>query len=227
MSSKRKKNQGENNGSSRNLDGRRLRTVAEAKALAEYLAIKPDMEKKEKEQRRKRWEQIVELAERREEEIKSGSKGKVDGKWVEDKEEAGERTREAVLAAMKSGNYKDNLYSAPQPLAKGMSTAETSSSEDEVMGSKDTTPPSDHGPSKSQTRSFFGFDEDDEFMSDEDEESDHENIVEAVEPEDMAIEEETKEPTPPPAPVVAKGKGKAKAKAAPKGKGKGKGKTKS
>jgi len=55
MSSKRKKNQGEDNGSSRNLNGRRLRTVTEAKALAEYLAIKPEMERKEKEKRRQRW----------------------------------------------------------------------------------------------------------------------------------------------------------------------------
>ena len=104
MSSKRKRNQGEDNGSSRNLDGRRLRTVNEAKALAEYLAIKPDMAKREKEERKKRWEQVLELADRREEEIRTGSKSKVDGKWVEDKEEAGERTREAVLAAMKAGS---------------------------------------------------------------------------------------------------------------------------
>lgn len=47
MSSRKKKTQDEN-GSSRNLDGRRLRTVNEAKALAEYLAIKPDMDKKER-----------------------------------------------------------------------------------------------------------------------------------------------------------------------------------
>src|SRR4051794_20742598 len=48
MSSKRKRNRGDENASSRNLDGRRLRTVNEAKALAEYLAIKPEMAKKEK-----------------------------------------------------------------------------------------------------------------------------------------------------------------------------------
>lgn len=65
MSSRRKKNQGEGNSSNRNLDGRRLRTVNEAKALAEYLALKPEMEKKEKEARRKRWEQVVDLAEKR------------------------------------------------------------------------------------------------------------------------------------------------------------------
>ena len=54
MSSKRKNNQGDANSSNRNLDGRRLRTVNEAKALAEYLALKPEMEKKEKEARRAR-----------------------------------------------------------------------------------------------------------------------------------------------------------------------------
>jgi hypothetical protein len=222
MSSKRKKTQGENNGSSRNLDGRRLRTVTEAKALAEYLAIKPDMEKKEKELRRKRWEEIVEIAERREEEIKSGSKGKVDGKWVEDKEEAGERTREAVLAAMKSGNYKDNFHTAPKA-ANSASGSGSSGSEDDAMGgtsSKDTTPPSDAGPSKLVSRKFFGFDEDDEFMSDDDEENgESEEELDAEGP----VEEEEKEPTPPP-PPASKGRGKGKAKAAPKGKGKGKAK---
>jgi hypothetical protein len=210
MSSKRKRNQGENNGSSRNLDGRRLRTVTEAKALAEYLAIKPDMEKKEKEQRRKRWEQIVELAERREEEIKSGSKGKVDGKWVEEKEEAGERTREAVLAAMKSGNYKDNLLSTSSHALKGaIGSGSSASEDDEVIGrasSKDTTPPSDLDTGKPQARRFFGFDEDDEFMSDEDDADGSED-----EADDVAGEEIVKEPSPPPAPIASKGKGKAKA----------------
>ena len=222
MSSKRKKNQGENNGSSRNLDGRRLRTVNEAKALAEYLAIKPEMAKKEKEERRKRWEQVVELAERREEEIKSGNKGRVDGKWVEDKEEAGERTRDAVLAAMKAGDYKDNLMGTSSGSASG-----PSGSEDEVMGgteSKDTTPPKDEAKptSKPQARTFFGFDEDDEFMSSDDDDED--KIEEEEEDEDEEpVEEEIKEPTPPPAPV--KGKGKASAKTT-KAKGKGKGKAK-
>ncbi|CAK7203225.1 hypothetical protein SEUCBS139899_005956 [Sporothrix eucalyptigena] len=109
MSSKRKKNQEDDNGSSRNLDGRRLRTVTEAKSLAEYLAIKPEMDRKEKERRRQRWESIVEMAEKKEDEIKSGGKGRLDGKWVEDKEEASERTRAAVLSAMKSGQFDDNL----------------------------------------------------------------------------------------------------------------------
>ncbi|ROT43390.1 hypothetical protein SODALDRAFT_375571 [Sodiomyces alkalinus F11] len=176
MSSKKKRNQGDANGSSRNLAGRRLRTVTEAKALAEYLAIKPEMERKEKEKRRERWQQIVEAAEKREEEIKHGGKGRIDGKWVEEKEEVGERTREAVRAAMQAGKYKGDLF--------GTSTGSTSSeppdeslSEDspEQSGSeasKESTPTTE--PSKTERekpRTFFGFDEDDEFMSSDDEET--------------------------------------------------------
>ncbi|KAK4455536.1 telomere stability and silencing-domain-containing protein [Podospora aff. communis PSN243] len=181
MSSKRKKNQGEDNGSSRNLDGRRLRTVTEAKALAEYLAIKPEMDRKEKEKRRERWQQIVDMTEKKQDEIRHGSsRGGLDGKWVEDKEETGERTREAVLAAMKAGNFKDNLLS----VSHGSDSTEGS---DEVMhdgesegsGSGATTPPSEpeaqaapgKGKEKEKPRTFFGFDEDNEFMS-SDEESD-------------------------------------------------------
>jgi len=78
MSSRKKKNQGEANGSSRNLDGRRLRTITEAKALAEYLALKPDMDKKEKEERRKRWQQVVELAEQQQDELKKWQQSSVE-----------------------------------------------------------------------------------------------------------------------------------------------------
>ncbi|CAD6442453.1 e5ebf1c5-11a9-4342-9505-a2e630c7e390-CDS [Sclerotinia trifoliorum] len=230
MSSKRKKGQGDQNGSSRNLDGRRLRTVNEAKALAEYLAIKPEMAKKEKEERRKRWEQVVELAERREQEIKSGTKGKVDGKWVEDKEEAGERTREAVIAAMKAGNYKDNLLATSS--GSGSGTDGSASEEDEVMGgidSNDTTPPSESVPGKPKAMSFFGFDEDDEFMSDDDEEEEGEEekdeggkdeieVKELEVPEEVDDEGEgeedvkqvAKEPTPPSAPAPTKTKSRSK-----------------
>ena len=174
MSSRRKKNQGENNSSNRNLDGRRLRTVAEAKALAEYLALKPDMEKKEKEARRKRWEQVVELAEKKEDEIRNGSKGRVDGKWVEDKEEAGERAREAVLAAMKSGDYHDNLGHTSSGSSGGGSAEPSEGSEDDNMGESSPGPSkaaSTPKPSSPLARSYYGFDEDDEFMSEGEDES--------------------------------------------------------
>ncbi|KAL2131967.1 hypothetical protein VTI74DRAFT_4394 [Chaetomium olivicolor] len=196
--SKRKKgaNAADENGSSRNLDGRRIRTVNEAKALAEYLAIKPEMERKEKEKRRQRWEQIVEMTERRQEEIKYGSKKVgLDGKWVEDKEEAGERTREAVLEVMRRGAYKDNLIGLGHSAQQEGSSSSADEEGDEVMedseeqaegsgGSKATTPPLEtelvpdvkgkgkekevvigNGNGNGVTRKFFGFDEDDEFMS--------------------------------------------------------------
>lgn len=175
MSSRKKRNQ-EDHGSSRNLDGRRLRTVNEAKALAEYLAIKPEMEKKEKEKRRERWQQIVELSEQKEAEIKSGSKGKVDGKWVEDKEESSERTRDAVLAAMRAGNYKDNLLSTShESTSTEESKDQSGSDEEEDNSSKESTPPADQQKAENgKGRTFFGFDEDDEFMSSDDEEDEKE-----------------------------------------------------
>lgn len=97
-------------GSNRNLDGRRLRTITEAKNLAEYLATKPEMERREKEERRRRWEAVVEGAERREEEMRKGKRGKgLSEEWLEEREDAGERTREAVRKAMLAGNWKDNV----------------------------------------------------------------------------------------------------------------------
>ena len=172
MSSKRKNNQGESNSSNRNLDGRRLRTINEAKALAEYLAMKPEMEKKEKDNRRARWEQVVTLAERREEEIKSGLKGRVDGKWVEEKEEAGERAREAVLVAMRSGDYHDNLKESPARSPGGASAVASEESEEDTVGASNpkTFPESSKTrPLPNVTRSYFGFDEDDNSMSDDEE----------------------------------------------------------
>ena len=169
MSSRRKNNQGASVNSNRNLDGRRLRTINEAKALAEYLALKPEMEQKERETRRKRWEQIVELAERKEDEIRSGSKGKVDGNWVEDKEEAGERAREAVLAAMKSGDYHDNLKQCSNPSLIGGSSLTSEESEDDKLcqwrSNRVVAATSQNTPLT--IKSYAGFDDDDEYMSDD------------------------------------------------------------
>jgi hypothetical protein len=171
MSSKRKKNQGDSNGSSRNLDGRRLRTVNEAKALTQYLAVKPEMDRKEKEARRKRWEQVVDLAEQREEDIKSGTKGRVSGKWAEEKEEATERTRGAVLAAMQSGQYTDTrLTSVDERLS---SNIDVSSDDQDGVAEATTITEGAVGANKPRQvpTTFFGFDEDDEFMSEESEDA--------------------------------------------------------
>ncbi|KAI4177340.1 MAG: hypothetical protein LQ343_000320 [Gyalolechia ehrenbergii] len=178
MSSRRKRNQGDENSSNRNLDGRRLRTVAEAKALAEYLALKPEMEKKEKEARRKRWEQVVELAEKREEEIKNGSKGRVDGKWVEDRDEAGERTRDAVVTAMKSGQYHDVLSFPPTKRSEESSSISSQSQDDgdlNTLKSKAITSPN----VVASSRTFFGFDDEEDLSSDDDEEGKSEVLMES------------------------------------------------
>ncbi|RDA94261.1 hypothetical protein CP533_0617 [Ophiocordyceps camponoti-saundersi (nom. inval.)] len=170
MSSRKNRNQ-EDHGSSRTLGGRRLRTVNEAKALAEYLAIKPAMEKKEKDKRRKRWEEVVEASERKEAEIRSGGTGRLDGKWVEAKEESNERTRDAVLAAMRDGKYKDNLisHSNKSTHTDHSNSSQAGSDEAEKVSSEDSPPTSEsEDTGKSKTRTFFGFEEDDEFMSSED-----------------------------------------------------------
>ncbi|KAI1004798.1 hypothetical protein K3495_g3419 [Podosphaera aphanis] len=164
MSSKPKCGQGDENASSRNLDGRRLRTVNEAKALAEYLTIKPDMAKREQEERRRRWEQVVKLAEEREEDIRNGKKGKIDGKWVEDKEEATERTRDTVLAVLKSGNYTDNLTRA--------STSSVSSSDSDLLAQISIIDSAAiNSEPQPKTQKFFGFGDDDEFLSSDEDES--------------------------------------------------------
>jgi len=106
MSSRKKKQNAElATGSARNLDGRRLRTVKEAKNLATYLATKPDMDRKEKEEKRKRWEAVVQLAEQREADMRAGKT--IDGRrkglsseWIEEKEEVGENIKNAVKMAM-------------------------------------------------------------------------------------------------------------------------------
>ncbi|EOD44686.1 hypothetical protein UCRNP2_8608 [Neofusicoccum parvum UCRNP2] len=177
---RKKRGAGENNGSSRNLDGRRLRTVTEAKALAEYLAVKPEMDQKEKEERRKRWEDIVAMAERKEEEILKGGKGRLNGEWVEAKEDAEERTRQAVLAAMKNGDIKDVLGKKESDSSASPSEgSEGSESEEEAVQAGASKPtaskPAVSKPAASASRTFFGWDEDED-MSDDDDEDEPEEV---------------------------------------------------
>lgn len=172
MSSRKNKNQQRDvNGSNRNLDGRRLRTITEAKNLAEYLAVKPEMDRKEKEEKRQRWESIVEAAEKRESEIKRGKgNARVDGEWVEAKEEVENKTRDAVLAAMKAGLIgKENERTGSESSASAEEEAD-SDEEVEASGSGSASSEDDKSAKPAQTRTFFGWDEDDEDMSDEEDE---------------------------------------------------------
>ncbi|KAG9767670.1 hypothetical protein ABEF93_005906 [Exophiala dermatitidis] len=138
MSSRKKRQNAElATGSARNLDGRRLRTITEAKNLATYLATKPEMDRKEKEERRKRWEQVIELAEQREADMRAGKgpdgrrKGLSD-EWVEEKEEVGENVRNAVKAAMlaEQGQEKHAELSTQDAESSGSGGSATGSGED-------------------------------------------------------------------------------------------------
>ncbi|KAK4555506.1 hypothetical protein LTR86_007258 [Recurvomyces mirabilis] len=174
MSSRKNRNQNvDPNGSNRNLDGRRLRTVDEAKKLADYLAIKPEMEKKEKDERKKRWEAVVEAAERREEEIKSGKlgagQGRLDAEYVESKEAAEEKTREAVLRAM-----------TEEMVGLERTGSESSVEEDgEESGEDEDAGSASSHEEKAPGNAFFDWDEDeDEDDEDEDDDQDDEMVKE-------------------------------------------------
>ncbi|CAD0018009.1 unnamed protein product [Aureobasidium pullulans] len=187
MSSRKNRNRNPDqiNGSNRNLDGRRLRTITEAKNLAEYLALKPEMDKKEREERRKRWEAVVEAAERKEEELKKGNKNaRLDGEWVEAKEEAEQKTRDAVMAAMKAGLIEGD---APMLERTGSesSAAEAEGSDAQPEASSSASSDNDDAQVTTSvpaaTRTFFGWDdEDDEFMSDDEEEEEASAELEAA-----------------------------------------------
>jgi len=194
MSSRKNRNQQRDvNGSNRNLDGRRLRTITEAKNLAEYLAVKPEMEKKEREERRKRWEAVVEAAERKEEEILKGKgNARLDGQWVDAKEEAEAKTREAVLKAMRASVVNVEGRTGSESSASAEDEDDDSDAEEGSSGSASSE---EEKTSKAEVkRTFFGWDEEDEFMSDDNE-------------EDAKVEEE---PAPPVKPTY-KGKGKGRA----------------
>jgi hypothetical protein len=176
MSSRKNRNRDQNpNGSNRNLDGRRLRTVDEAKRLAEYLAIKPEMEKREKDERKKRWEAVVEAAERKEEEIRSGKAGanggRLNAEYVESKELAEEKTREAVLKAMRElQNERTGSESSEE-------VQEDSEEEEDGGESSGSSENAQAEASASAGRTFYGWDDEDE--DDSEDEFDEEGNADA------------------------------------------------
>ena len=200
MSSRKKRGQEENSDSCRNLDGRRIRTVKEAKALAAYLEIKPEMDRKEREKRKERWRKVVEQADRREAEergdVVMGGTRFEDTEWLEKTEEEKERLREAVVRAMKEGAYDDEEKGDGSPGSSGISSGADEEEAEEPKKPKITVPkPSPPPIVSTKARRFAGFDEDDEFMSDDEE------------MEDITEENEEEKPT------DSKGKGKGKARA--------------
>ena len=198
MSSRKRRQHAElATGSARNLDGRRLRTITEAKNLAAYLATKPDMDRKEKEEKRKRWEQIVELAEQREADMRAGKgadgrrKGLSD-EWIETKEEVGENVRNAVRMAMsatddhKAGSSGSGTSTAESDddadsdvmeldqdsMTKLRTEAEAGDSDAIWVLKNQLKIPSQYLPSTKPKRRFAGFDEDDASSNSDDDDDD-------------------------------------------------------
>jgi hypothetical protein len=197
-SRKRRQNAELATGSARNLDGRRLRTITEAKNLAAYLATKPDMDRKEKEERRKRWEQVVELAEQREADMKAGKgpdgrrKGLSD-EWIETKEEVGENVRNAVKMAMSAAEEHNSSSDQDGKGSPGNSSGDSDDEDGDMMemdeegmsklraeaevGDVDAIwvlkhqlkIPKQYLPASKPKRRFAGFDDDDGSSNSEDE----------------------------------------------------------
>jgi len=154
-----------------------LRTVTEAKALAEYLALKPEMERKEKEQRRKRLEQVVEVVGKREEEIRNahagGAHARVDGRWAEAKEEAENKTRDAVVAAMRKGTLLGGLQKIDTEMGAENPSSDTQVSEDigggafAVKSRAEPISPKALDLKKGKERKIYGWDDEDDISDSE------------------------------------------------------------
>ena len=176
MSSRKNRNQNQNtNGSNRNLDGRRLRTVDTAKRLADYLATKDDLEKEGRKEQQEKWQKTIEDADRMEEMIKSGKlgsgQGRLDAEYVESKELAEEKTREAVLKAMREGMVDVERTGSESSMEVDEDASEDEEAEEGSSGSSDDVMSKDGA---SAGPSFFGWDdEDDEDDEDEGEDDDH------------------------------------------------------
>ena len=147
-------------------------------------------EKHEKDERRKRLEEIVRSTEARKAEILSGGagagKGRLDGEWLEGKEEAAEKAREAVLAALRNGDVK-GVFGGERESDESESGSEdegSESEEEEVVGKSVKA----NGQSAQAPRKFFGWDEDE--MSDSEEEDEEEEEEVAGEVEEPASEKQ-------------------------------------
>lgn len=170
MSSRKNRDRQNAVGSNRNLDGRRLRTVDEAKRLAQYLEMKPEMDKKERDERRKRLEAVIQAADETEERIKSGklgsNQGRLNAEYVESKELAEDKMREAIHRAMKDGQLQIGRTGS-----ESSADNEDDDSNDEQESDSSSSEPAK--PSTSQVGagpSFFGWDEDEDDEDDDDDE---------------------------------------------------------
>jgi len=154
MSSARKKAE-EDNSSCRDLDGRRLRTINEAKKLSDYLASLPERQKAEAEKQKEKLEKLKQEIGRMENEIAgaasgtgAGTKRKVlDSSFIEEGRERSIKVRGAVAAAMKK---RKKQKTSPPAADDGAISSSKSAATDAKDGSEDTSEGSGEGSAEAQ-----------------------------------------------------------------------------
>lgn len=195
MSSRKKRDNQNVNGSSRNLQGHRLRVVAEAKRVTEALAKHDKEAKKEDAEKEKKRQEQIDSLENTIEQMKAGKlggdKGRIKAEYVESKDLAEQQTRAAVLAnySVKPSAADDEvLGDAPKLHKTGSESSleaantgsendedeESSASSEEVIREASTAAAVTESSSTSRNHiaqagpAFYGWDDDD----DDDEEDD-------------------------------------------------------
>ncbi|ORZ20897.1 telomere stability and silencing-domain-containing protein [Lobosporangium transversale] len=106
----------------RDLSGRRIKTVNEAKRIAEYVQQEPERERARKESLKRKIEEKLELAERPTRKHRFD-----DSKFFDEAEEQVEEVKSAVAAAIKA-NMKSRSTSPPSPSGSTSSSSSSSSS---------------------------------------------------------------------------------------------------
>jgi hypothetical protein len=133
------------------------------------------LEKKGRKEQQEKWQKTIEDADRMEEMIKSGKlgsgQGRLDAEYVESKELAEEKTREAVLKAMREGMVDVERTGSESSMEVDEEASEDEETEEGSSGSSEDAKPNE---GTSAGPSFFGWDdEDDEDDEDEGEQEDH------------------------------------------------------
>jgi hypothetical protein len=197
MSSRKKRDQNQAaNGSNRNLNGQRIRTVAEAKRVGELLVKQEQYEKTHRSVKKKEVSEKIKSLEAQINLLESGKlggdKGRMDAEWADGKAEAEDKTAQSVRnlfrpsaqeAATKSEEVtqpsdeaqlertgsESSMEVDEAPSEEGMEASSSSSSAGGVeVVEAATTGAKDRPAESSRLDSFWGDEDDDEDEDDED-----------------------------------------------------------
>lgn len=161
MSSRKKKaDNSEARSSNRNLDGRRIRTVHQAKVLVEYLANLPAAEQTAKQEQRQKWEHILSTASKAENENKDSSKGRLNESWIDDRDDSEAKVRDAMVFALQTRS--ENPLPESNLSKHNFATIKRSTTHDQHSHSELRE---DCSHSKHSQQRFTGFDVDEAFLS--------------------------------------------------------------